>query len=409
MSAVLRDTPAAEAEEIVSSSFVLDTLQTALWTVLHGADFEHAVTIAVNMGNDATAAGATTGALAGAVYGESGIPARWLDAAHRARPRDRRRRPARRTSPASAEPRPRRRRRTPQPRRLRVAVIVHSVVYVADVAIETEGERGRARDDAGAARCSSRSSGCSTRRWAARAWTDASPAWLLLADPPGPVADRDRRGPRRQQGGREHGRALAAPEPIVERVSEPGQRGDFYRVVARQPRRRAAARPRPAPCSGSSTAACALVADKDQTQSNYALLHELREFTRLPRGGDTRAASARWQAPASGSPPRPPAPATRSHHERLEAPLELADEDLPAQPIDRRPGGPGRPPRRGVRDHLAQAGADPRPHVPVPDRPHRRPGVVAGRRGARTSRRRSSRRSRPRAASRSSTRSPTTA
>jgi ADP-ribosyl-[dinitrogen reductase] hydrolase len=34
--------------------------------------------MAVNMGNDATAAGATTGALAGAVWGESGIPARWL-------------------------------------------------------------------------------------------------------------------------------------------------------------------------------------------------------------------------------------------------------------------------------------------------------------------------------------------
>ena len=80
VAAVLRDTPAAEAEEIVSSSFVLDTLQTALWTTLHGADFEHAVTIAVNMGNDATAAGATTGALAGAMYGESGIPERWLDA-----------------------------------------------------------------------------------------------------------------------------------------------------------------------------------------------------------------------------------------------------------------------------------------------------------------------------------------
>jgi ADP-ribosyl-[dinitrogen reductase] hydrolase len=78
VSAVLRDTPAAEAEEIISSSFVLDTLQTALWTVLHGADFEHSVTMAVNMGNDATAAGATTGALAGAVYGESGIPDRWL-------------------------------------------------------------------------------------------------------------------------------------------------------------------------------------------------------------------------------------------------------------------------------------------------------------------------------------------
>lgn len=80
VAAVLRDTPVAEAEEIVSSSFVLDTVQTALWTALHGADFEHAVTIAVNMGNDATAAGATTGALAGAMYGESGIPERWLDA-----------------------------------------------------------------------------------------------------------------------------------------------------------------------------------------------------------------------------------------------------------------------------------------------------------------------------------------
>jgi ADP-ribosyl-[dinitrogen reductase] hydrolase len=80
VAAVLRDTPAAEAEEVVSSSFVLDTLQTALWTVLHAADFEHAVTMAVNLGNDATAAGAVTGALAGAVFGESGIPSRWLDA-----------------------------------------------------------------------------------------------------------------------------------------------------------------------------------------------------------------------------------------------------------------------------------------------------------------------------------------
>ncbi len=80
VSAILRDTLAAEAEEIRSSSFVLDTLQAGLWTVLHTADYEHAVTVAVNMGNDATAAGAVTGALAGAVAGESGIPARWLEA-----------------------------------------------------------------------------------------------------------------------------------------------------------------------------------------------------------------------------------------------------------------------------------------------------------------------------------------
>ena len=37
------------------------------------------MTIAVNMGNDATAAGAVTGALAGAAYGESAIPSRWLE------------------------------------------------------------------------------------------------------------------------------------------------------------------------------------------------------------------------------------------------------------------------------------------------------------------------------------------
>jgi ADP-ribosyl-[dinitrogen reductase] hydrolase len=80
VSATLRDTLVAEAEEIRSSSYVLDTLQTALWTVLHTADFEHAVTVAVNLGNDATAVGAVTGALAGAVTGESGIPPRWLEA-----------------------------------------------------------------------------------------------------------------------------------------------------------------------------------------------------------------------------------------------------------------------------------------------------------------------------------------
>ena len=79
VSATLRDTLVMEPEEVRSSSFVLDTLQTALWTVLRSTDFEHAVTLTVNMGHDAGAAGAVTGALAGAVYGERGIPGRWLD------------------------------------------------------------------------------------------------------------------------------------------------------------------------------------------------------------------------------------------------------------------------------------------------------------------------------------------
>ena len=80
VSRMLRETLAMEPEEVRSSSFVLDTLQAALWTVLRSTDFEHAVTRAVNMGHDSCAVGAVTGALAGAVYGEGGIPARWLQA-----------------------------------------------------------------------------------------------------------------------------------------------------------------------------------------------------------------------------------------------------------------------------------------------------------------------------------------
>ena len=78
VSATLREALEAEPEEVQSSAFVLDTLRTAVWSALHTATFEEAVCFAVNLGNDADTAGAVTGALAGAVYGEAGIPTRWL-------------------------------------------------------------------------------------------------------------------------------------------------------------------------------------------------------------------------------------------------------------------------------------------------------------------------------------------
>jgi ADP-ribosyl-[dinitrogen reductase] hydrolase len=78
VSAALLDAVEAEPEEIQSSAFVLDTLRTALWAVLHTGSFEEAVCLAVSFGNDADAVGAVTGGLAGAVYGEAGIPVRWL-------------------------------------------------------------------------------------------------------------------------------------------------------------------------------------------------------------------------------------------------------------------------------------------------------------------------------------------
>ena len=79
VSATLREAVEAEPEEVQSSAYVLDTLRTALWAVLHTASFEEAVVLAVNLGNDADTVGAVTGALAGAVHGEAGLPKRWLD------------------------------------------------------------------------------------------------------------------------------------------------------------------------------------------------------------------------------------------------------------------------------------------------------------------------------------------
>ena len=65
-------------EEISSSGYVIHTLEAALWAV-HGTDsFEEAVVLAVNLGDDADTVGAVTGQLAGALYGYSRIPERWL-------------------------------------------------------------------------------------------------------------------------------------------------------------------------------------------------------------------------------------------------------------------------------------------------------------------------------------------
>lgn len=78
VSATLREAVAAEPEEIQSSAFVLDTLCAAVWAVVRTDSFEEALILSVNLGNDADTVSAVTGALAGAVYGESGIPPRWL-------------------------------------------------------------------------------------------------------------------------------------------------------------------------------------------------------------------------------------------------------------------------------------------------------------------------------------------
>ncbi len=78
VSTALLEAAVAEPEEVHNSAFVVDSLRTALWAVLRAATFEEAVCTVVNLGDDADTVGAITGALAGALHGETEIPARWL-------------------------------------------------------------------------------------------------------------------------------------------------------------------------------------------------------------------------------------------------------------------------------------------------------------------------------------------
>jgi ADP-ribosyl-[dinitrogen reductase] hydrolase len=50
-----------------------------LWAFASTEDFRSGVLAAVNLGDDADTTGAIVGQLAGAYYGESGIPAVWRD------------------------------------------------------------------------------------------------------------------------------------------------------------------------------------------------------------------------------------------------------------------------------------------------------------------------------------------
>ena len=69
---------AKDRAAIRSSGYVIHTLEAALWAVASTDSFEDALVLAVNLGDDADTVGAVTGQLAGALYGESGIPQRWL-------------------------------------------------------------------------------------------------------------------------------------------------------------------------------------------------------------------------------------------------------------------------------------------------------------------------------------------
>jgi len=60
--------------EIQGSGYVVRSLEAARWAFHQASSFEEAVLLAVNIGDDADTTGAICGQLAGAYWGESGIP-----------------------------------------------------------------------------------------------------------------------------------------------------------------------------------------------------------------------------------------------------------------------------------------------------------------------------------------------
>lgn len=68
-----------EAAEIHGSGYVVHSLEAALWVFDRTHTFADAILMAANLGEDADTTAAVCGQLAGAYYGESAIPAHWLE------------------------------------------------------------------------------------------------------------------------------------------------------------------------------------------------------------------------------------------------------------------------------------------------------------------------------------------
>lgn len=66
------------ADSIRGSGYVVESLEAALWCFHQTGTFSDAVLMATNLGHDADTTAAICGQLAGAFYGEAGIPDPWL-------------------------------------------------------------------------------------------------------------------------------------------------------------------------------------------------------------------------------------------------------------------------------------------------------------------------------------------
>ena len=68
-----------EPPAIKGLGYVVKSLEAALWAFHRSSSFREGALLAVNLGDDADTTGAVYGQLAGAYYGDNGIPDAWLD------------------------------------------------------------------------------------------------------------------------------------------------------------------------------------------------------------------------------------------------------------------------------------------------------------------------------------------
>ena len=68
-----------DIDEIASTSFVVDTLNSTLWCFIQSTNFKDCILATANIGDDTSSIGALCGAMAGIYYGTNKIPASWIN------------------------------------------------------------------------------------------------------------------------------------------------------------------------------------------------------------------------------------------------------------------------------------------------------------------------------------------
>lgn len=71
--------PRLTRDEITSDGYVVDTLESVLWSLYHTDNYKDCILTAVNLGGDTDTCAAIAGGLAGIIYGVDAIPTEWLE------------------------------------------------------------------------------------------------------------------------------------------------------------------------------------------------------------------------------------------------------------------------------------------------------------------------------------------